>query len=78
MEVSIIVDKVEAEVKERQRKGLLPAGLAEQLALQISTLRDERLPDFEVVAFPGFFTAISAFSLLINHRPSTHLLHRLR
>ena len=59
MEASIIVDKIEAEVKERREKGLLPPGLAEQLALQISILRDERLPDFEVVAFPGFFTAIS-------------------
>jgi len=67
MEASIIVDKIEAEVEERQGKGLLPPGLAEQFALQISTLRDERLPDFEVVALPGFFTAISKFYLLTNY-----------
>jgi choline dehydrogenase-like flavoprotein len=59
MEASIIINKTEAEIKERQEKGLLPPGLAEQFALQISTLRDDRLPDFEIVAFPGFFTAIS-------------------
>jgi hypothetical protein len=66
VEASIIVDKTEAEIKERQEKGLLSPGLAEQFSLQISTLRDEGLPDFELVVFPGFFTAISEFCLLIT------------
>jgi len=57
---------MEAEIKERQEKGLLSPALAEQFSLQISALRDEGLPDFELVAFPGFFTAISECCLLIT------------
>lgn len=57
---------MEAEIKERQEKGLLSSGRAEQFSLQLSALRDERLPDFELVAFPGFFTAISEFCFLIT------------
>jgi hypothetical protein len=66
VEAPIIVDKMEAEIKERQEKGLLSSGLAEQFSLQLSALRDEGSPDFELVAFPGFFTAISELCLLIT------------
>ena len=66
MEASIIADKIEAEIKEQQKKGLLPSWLAEQLSLQISTLRDEGSPDCELIAFPGFFNAPSEFCLLVT------------
>ncbi|KAF8153936.1 GMC oxidoreductase [Crassisporium funariophilum] len=54
-----IIDKLEEEVKARDAKGELPAGLKEQLDIQIAVLRDDTLPDCEIAAFPGFFTSSS-------------------
>ncbi|KAJ3512055.1 hypothetical protein NLJ89_g3742 [Agrocybe chaxingu] len=51
-------EKAAAEVEALKAKGLHP-GLAEQLDIQLDILRDETQPEFELVAFPAFFTGIS-------------------
>ncbi|KAF4611907.1 hypothetical protein D9613_004013 [Agrocybe pediades] len=48
--------QVEAEVQERCKAGDLPAGLLDQLKHQITALKDEAIPDCEIIIFPGVFS----------------------
>ncbi|PPQ79176.1 hypothetical protein CVT25_002799 [Psilocybe cyanescens] len=50
-----IIDKLEKVVDAQEKQGVLAPGLLEQLRLQISILRDERVPDCEVILYPGAF-----------------------
>ncbi|KAF8958583.1 GMC oxidoreductase [Flammula alnicola] len=58
-EAPAIISKLEKEVKIRREIGALPPGLAEQLDIQASTLRDGNLPDLEILAFPGLYSMTS-------------------
>jgi hypothetical protein len=55
-----IIKKVELEVETLKRSGTLPPGLAEQLDLQLSNLRDPKIPDCQVVLFPGYWACKGA------------------
>ncbi|PPR06211.1 hypothetical protein CVT26_005470 [Gymnopilus dilepis] len=50
-----LIDALEAEVNAAARESRLAPGLEEQLRLQISALRDDSLPDCEVIVYPGLF-----------------------
>ncbi|KAJ6501838.1 GMC oxidoreductase [Mycena vulgaris] len=56
-EAAVLIDRAAAGLK---ASGELPPGRREQLDHQLAYLRDDSTPDLEIVAFPGFFTAISA------------------
>jgi hypothetical protein len=54
---SAIVDKAAQAIADL-KKSPLPSGLAEQLDLQLAALRDDTVPDMEILMFPGFFPSI--------------------
>ncbi|KAJ7468734.1 GMC oxidoreductase [Mycena latifolia] len=56
LEASSLIARATADLKARRD---LPPGLQDQLDLQLECLRDDSAPDLELVAFPGFFTALS-------------------
>ncbi|KAJ7157930.1 GMC oxidoreductase [Mycena crocata] len=56
-EAPVLLERAAGTVKDT---GKFPPGLQEQLDLQIMCLQDDSAPDIELVAFPAFFTAISA------------------
>ncbi|KAF8872798.1 GMC oxidoreductase [Gymnopilus junonius] len=49
-----LIDDLEAEVDAKQKAGQLPPGLEEQLHHQISALRDDTIPDCEILIWPGW------------------------
>lgn len=51
-----IIEGVAKQVAEASDGGNLPPGLAEQYEIQLETLRNDTLPDLEVVAIPGHLT----------------------
>ena len=53
--IAKLIDEFEAEVNKKAQNGVLPPGLEEQLRLQITTLRDEKVPDCEIILFPGYY-----------------------
>jgi hypothetical protein len=53
-----LYDHVATRIDDRRKDGGAPPGLAEQLDVQLSVLRDETLPDMEVILMPGFFSAL--------------------
>ncbi|PPQ95957.1 hypothetical protein CVT26_016123 [Gymnopilus dilepis] len=53
--VTSLIDGLEAEVDAKAKAGQLRPGLEEQLRLQISVLRDDTVPDCEVILFPGYY-----------------------
>lgn len=59
-----IIDRLENEVDAEEKQGLLSPGRLEQLRLQISTLRDENIPDCEVILWPGAFPGKSKYLIL--------------
>ncbi|KAJ7722931.1 GMC oxidoreductase [Mycena metata] len=52
----VLIERAAAQVLASER---LPPGLREQLDLQIACLRDDTGVDLQLIAFPGFFTALS-------------------
>ena len=61
-----IIKRAEEDVKRRQEKGDLLPGLSEQLDIQLTMLRDDKLPDHQIVAYPGLFPgAGNEFSILM-------------
>ncbi|KAF9556900.1 GMC oxidoreductase [Agrocybe pediades] len=50
------IKQVEAEVQEQCKAGDLPAGLLDQLKHHITALKDEAIPDCEIIIFPGVFS----------------------
>ncbi|KAJ6542821.1 GMC oxidoreductase, partial [Mycena capillaripes] len=80
-EAPALIERAAASIAASRR---LPPGLREQLDLQVACLRHNDAVDLELIAFPGFFTAISApepeksyvtiFSLL-NHPLSRGTIH---
>lgn len=57
-EAPALIEHAAKEVEALKTTGTLPPGRAEQLDLQIAALRNDDIPDLEVVAFPGFFTSV--------------------
>ncbi|KDQ52343.1 GMC oxidoreductase [Jaapia argillacea MUCL 33604] len=54
-----LIASVERGITQAKRNPNLPPGLAEQWDIQLETLKDDTLPDLEIIAFPGFFTTVS-------------------
>ncbi|KAF8877062.1 GMC oxidoreductase [Gymnopilus junonius] len=52
-EFPVLIDNLEAELATQQKSGMLPPGLEEQFRIQISALRDNAIPDCEILCFPG-------------------------
>ncbi|KAF8872799.1 GMC oxidoreductase [Gymnopilus junonius] len=52
---SSLIDTLEADVDAKGQAGNLPPGLEEQLRLQIAALRDDTIPDCEVILFPAYY-----------------------
>ena len=52
--VDAMIDKLEAGIKTQEEDGVLPPGLLEQFHYQISVLRNDHLPDLQLIGFPGF------------------------
>jgi hypothetical protein len=52
-----VIEDIERKVEELKRSGTLPPGLAEQYDIQLRILRDPALPDCQLIAFPGYYTA---------------------
>lgn len=59
---SNMVQQLDEEIKSQKASSSLKPGLAEQLEIQLEILKDDTLPDIEIVAFPGLFTGISSSS----------------
>ena len=47
------IERLEADVSARQENGQLAPGLEEQFRIQIDALRDDTIPDCEILCFPG-------------------------
>lgn len=62
-----IIASLAAEIE--KRKAGAPPGLKEQWDVQLQTLRDEGLPDLELVVIPGYLTASCEFLLIWWVRP---------
>jgi hypothetical protein len=54
-----LIGSVAKKIADSKRDGTLPPGLAEQLDVQLDILRNDALPDLEVVVFPGHMVAPS-------------------
>lgn len=48
-----LANKAESEVDLQERQGVLAPGQIEQLRIQIAALRDETIPDCELILWPG-------------------------
>jgi hypothetical protein len=57
-DISAINERVAARIEQRKSSGTLPPGLAEQLDLQLAVLRNDSLPDMELVLLPSFYPAL--------------------
>ncbi|KAJ7048088.1 GMC oxidoreductase [Mycena amicta] len=55
-----LIKRAEQSVEELKRGGALEPGQADILDKQIENLKDDSVPDLEIVAFPGYFTTITA------------------
>jgi hypothetical protein len=51
---SAFVAKVETAIKEQKASGRLPAGLAEQYDLQLEALKDDTVPDIQIIGCGDF------------------------
>lgn len=51
------IDDVAKKIYEAKKSGILPPGRAEQLDIQLETLRSDILPDLEIVVIPGYLAA---------------------
>ncbi|KAF8171014.1 GMC oxidoreductase [Mycena galopus ATCC 62051] len=59
-EAPVLIQKAAESVDALKRSGTLEPGQADILDKQIESLKDDRLPDLEIIAFPGYFTTITA------------------
>ncbi|KAJ7290529.1 GMC oxidoreductase [Mycena rebaudengoi] len=59
-EAPVLIQKASESVDLLKRSGRLEPGQADILDKQIETLKDDTLPDLEIIAFPGYFTTITA------------------
>jgi hypothetical protein len=50
-----MIDNLETKINTQEKDGVLPPGLLEQLRHQISVLRNDTLPDLQLVFSPGFY-----------------------
>lgn len=57
-----IIASLEAEIE--KRKAGAPVGLKDQWDVQLQTLRDEGLPDLEIVIIPGYLSASCESTLI--------------
>ncbi|KAJ7189182.1 GMC oxidoreductase [Mycena filopes] len=55
-----LVKKAKESVEALKKSGKLEPGQAEILDIQIQHLGDDKVPDLEIIAFPGYFTTVSA------------------
>lgn len=53
-EAARIISKAEEEVKALEKSGTLRPGIKEQLDIQLDILKDEKVPDCEIVVMPFF------------------------
>jgi hypothetical protein len=56
-----LLEGIAKKVEGAKRDGRLPPGLAEQFDIQLDVLRNDTLPDIEVVAVPCYLVAPSEF-----------------
>ncbi|GLB44236.1 putative (gmc) oxidoreductase [Lyophyllum shimeji] len=79
-----LVQKMEREIEEWKNEPGILHGLQKQLEIQLATLRDDSLPDFEIVAFPGLFSttatpgpgkSYTSFMGFLNHPLSRGTVH---
>ncbi|KAH8099870.1 GMC oxidoreductase [Cristinia sonorae] len=59
--------RVEDFIVEAKQSGTLPPGLAEQYDIQLRILKDDSVPDMEIVGFPGFLSFLSTPQPEANH-----------
>ncbi|KAF8872796.1 GMC oxidoreductase [Gymnopilus junonius] len=52
---SSLIDTLEAEINAKAKADELPPGLEAQLRIQVSALRDDTIPDCEVILCPNYF-----------------------
>ncbi|OCH90043.1 GMC oxidoreductase [Obba rivulosa] len=78
------MQKAEAHVQALKESGKLPPGLAEQYDLQLRALKDDKIPDVELIMFPGFYafktlpqpgTLYASFLCVHNHPFSRGTIH---
>lgn len=62
-EASSLIANAETMIANQKTSGNWPAGLAEQYDLQIATLKDNTIPDFQFLVFPG--GSITASTLVV-------------
>ncbi|KAJ7674122.1 hypothetical protein B0H17DRAFT_1334984 [Mycena rosella] len=55
-----LIKKAAESVDMLKRSGKLKPGQADILNKQIQTFKDDMLPDLEIIAFPGYFTTVTA------------------
>ncbi|KAF8587124.1 GMC oxidoreductase [Ramaria rubella] len=79
-----LIAEVEREIEEQKKLGKLAPGLAEQLDIQLQNLKDDSIPDLEILAFPSFFTELSTpvpgkkyvtIRIVLNHPFSRGTIH---
>jgi hypothetical protein len=49
-----VIKNVEQEVEVLKKSGTLPPGRAEQYDIQLSSLRNRKIADCQIVCFPGY------------------------
>jgi hypothetical protein len=54
-EAPSLIDKLAKDIGMMEQNGELAPGQAEQFAIQLETLRDDTLPDCEIIGFPGLY-----------------------
>ncbi|KAF8198835.1 GMC oxidoreductase [Mycena galopus ATCC 62051] len=59
-DASALIQRAAASVDALKNSGDLEPGQADIFDKQITNLKDDTLPDLEILAFPGFFTTVSA------------------
>lgn len=50
-----LIENLEKDIKERIERGEIPPALAKQYEIQLDTLKNDSLPDMELIIFPGYF-----------------------
>ncbi|KAF6749503.1 GMC oxidoreductase [Ephemerocybe angulata] len=56
-ETAALIDALEKDIKARTASGEISPALAKQYEIQLSVLKDDKLPDMEFIIFPGYFMA---------------------
>ncbi|KAJ7841204.1 GMC oxidoreductase [Mycena olivaceomarginata] len=59
-EAAALIQQAAESVDALKKSGKLEPGQADILDKQIESLKDDKLPDLEIIAFPGYFTTITA------------------